>query len=170
MASNNAGKYPDDVEWTCFLLWWETCDRNASKVAERIAEDEEYRAMAGLEPGDRTPDHETIRRWAREKFWDLRATDKMREAAPWRIQAAGTRIAYQSQRAAEVVNEIMEKPNPTPGDKIRLQAALEQLKMTVGNSVVEYARPALSKSVDLTKLETVEDVEAAERAMLQDRT
>jgi hypothetical protein len=51
-----------------------------------------------------------------------------------------------------------------------LQAALEQLKMTVGNSVVEYARPALSKSVDLTKLETVEDVEAAERAMLQDRT
>lgn len=159
--------YSRETVNTAFLMWFEVCKRDCKKVAALLRDDEVYREQAGLLDRSESPGADTIKRWEREEFWELKAADLMREAAPWRAQVAGIRMAYMTQKAAEVLDDILEKPVLTPGDKIRADNARWLIERTVGDTVAGYMKPHVEEALAAENLETIEDIRAAEMRALK---
>ncbi len=153
-------KYSSEVEHAAFMLWWETCERSPAKVAEVLATDESVRTSCGLYDDAPSPDRSTISRWAKEKFWALNATDKMREAAPWRMQAAAVRMVYAQADAAEyLAGTVTTERALDSSDKIRSDNAKHILSMGMGDSLAARIKPMVDKSLDpstLSELTTAE--------------
>lgn len=159
--------YPIEVERTAFLIWFEH-GRNCAGVVDQLRENEYYRELAGLNPGDEPPKVETIRRWEREHFWELKAVDAMREVLPSRLQSAGTYMAYKTHDAALKLGEMLDKDVLTSSDKIRKEIAMDILRTGgVVDNLMKYTRPIIKQAIDAKELDSPEAIRAAELAALK---
>ena len=159
-------RYSNDVKQTAFLIWFRH-GRSTRVVHEKLASDEEYRDLAGFVEGDPVPPVRTLNAWCKNGFWELNAQDKMRELAPMAIRHAAVEIAYSSQDAGRTITRIARGDDIRPGDKLALDAAKFVVQATVGDSVANLARPTVTTAIDMSKLETMEDIVAAEKALME---
>ena len=159
--------YPDSVERTAFLIWFEH-GRCCAGVVDQLRESEYYRQLAGIEADDDIPKVTTIKTWEREHFWELRALDAMREVLPQKLAGAGTYMAYRTHDAALKLGEMMDKPVLTASDKIRRDVCNDVLKIGgVADNVAQYARPVIKQAINARELTTIESIREAELAALR---
>lgn len=167
--------YDERVREVAFELWWMVCDRDAAKVAAMLAEDAHYRELAGLEPDDRAPDQDTIRRWAtgnfKNKGWDVEAHERMRKLAPHMLERGAVRLVYSYNDSVETLVRVAsgkgsgDKGQVTSADRIAADNAFRIVNLISGDQIAAMAKPKIDESVDFGKLETIEDVIEAERQL-----
>ena len=166
--TENKPARPNDVRYwhelidASFMLWFEN-GRDAKKVVETLKTDPVWREIAMIEEDEQVPHPNTIKRWAKDKFWDYKASQKMRELSPQRIQAAALEMAYGSEEAAKSLIRIASGKDVVSTDKIVADAAKFVVQSVVGDSIVEVVKPVIQESVDIDNLETMEDVVLAEQ-------
>ena len=120
-----SARWPDAVRNVAFELWFVHCDRSIAKTGRALAvdaPDPSWRALAGISEGEPGPGADAIGAWKKRDQWDERAVDKMREQAPWSMGAAAVKYAVTTNRAAEVLAELLEES--TNDDSTRLKAAM----------------------------------------------
>lgn len=160
--------YDEYVRHTAFLLWWEVCDKDCRKVEALLRDDPMHREAAGLTDRDETPGWRTIKSWAREHFWDLKAMDIMREAAPHRSRYAAIRMAYASADASDVIAEGLTKPKLEKSDDIRINNAWRVINATVADSVSQYMKPEVKRAFEAKDLTTLDAIREAELDALRE--
>ena len=159
--------YPDSVERTAFLIWFEH-GRNCAGVVDQLRESDYYRQLAGITADDEIPKVTTIKNWEREHMWELRALDAMREVLPQKLAGAGTYVAYRTSDAAVKLGEMMDKEVLTSSDKIRQGICVDILRAGgVYENVAQYARPIIKQSIEARDLTTPEAIRDAELEALR---
>ena len=159
--------YPDSVERTAFLIWFEH-GRNCAGVVDQLRESDYYRQLAGITADDEIPKVTTIKNWEREHMWELRALDAMREVLPQKLAGAGTYVAYRTHDAALKLGEMMDKEVLTPSDKIRHGICMDVLRTGgVADNVAQYARPIIKQAINARELTTIDEIRDAELQALR---
>lgn len=159
--------YSRETVNTAFMLWFGECKRNCTEVAKLLKHNEAAREQAGLLDRSESPGADTIKRWEREEFWELKAADYMREAAPWRSQYAAINMAYGSQEASQIITELLKQETLTKSDDIRLNNAWRVFNATVADTVSQFMKPKVEEALAAENLETIEDIRAAEMRALK---
>ena len=137
-------------------------------VAHLLANDALCREAAGLRPGDPAPDVATVRRWVQDADWPARWQQTMADAAPFSLRIAALRIATAAPGAAATLAHLATTSERLgAGDRVRADAAKAILGMTLGDTIADHARAMVNHTVDMSKLHTIEDLEAAEKALTE---
>jgi hypothetical protein len=153
-----------ELEQTAFILWFEN-HGDFNKVLEILQTDPVYRDLAKLEEGDKLPELQTLRRWARNGFWKHQAQEKMKELIPFKLEAAALAMAYGSEDAANSMMRIARGENVTREDRTVMDASKFILQSTLGDSIVGVVKPVVQKTVDMGSLETMDDIVEAEQRL-----
>lgn len=157
-------RYWTEIIDAAFILWFEN-NQDEHAVVKILHEDPMWREIAMIEDDDQIPQAQTIRRWVKKYWWKERAADKMRELSPLRIQAAALELAYGSEDAAKSTMRIAKGHNVTREDRTVLEAAKFVLQSTLGDSIVSVVKPAVTQSIEIESLDTMEQIVEAEQKL-----
>lgn len=160
--SAHGTRYWHEIEDAAFIAWFRH-GRSFSKVVDLLTNDDEYRALALLEEGDPVPQAQTVRKWARDNLWEIKAEQKMRELAPYAIRFAAAEIAAGAKDAAQSMMRIARGENVTREDRTVMDAAKFVLQSSIGDSIAQMAKATIQESIDMSQIETMEDAIEAER-------
>lgn len=155
-------RYWQEVEQVAFLIWFEN-NGNYKKVEEILNTDPMWRELARLEEGEKAPTHRTIRRWADDNFWSIKAAQKMQEAIPLKVRAAAQIIAYGTEDAAKSMMRIAKGQDVNRDDRTVMEAAKFVLNSTLSDSISTVIKPVVEQTVDISNLETMEEIVEAEQ-------
>lgn len=132
-------EYGPDVRRLAYEIWLLRADRNAEQTA-RLLYDEAQDDLAHF------PNAATIRKWAREEQWKLRAEEEIKNVAQFLNERHFLRLFAATETAEEaiikIVNNTHEEQNPRRLQVIK-DAAVELLKLRGLGTAGGYAPPPI---------------------------